>query len=84
MKPALISDFNPGDRIAKSFSNYREVEARIVGDKVSFSVLIDEGLKICRLDQLLPPEQWFGQPEQPDHEKPPVALKSHWNGRLHD
>ena len=51
MKPALISDFNPGDRIAKSCSNYREVEARIVGDKVSFSVLINEGLKICRLDQ---------------------------------
>ena len=69
MKPAFLSDFEPSQGILEGVSNYSKVEACIVGDEVSLGVLINEGLKIFRLNEsMLPPVRYGSQSHSWDSE----------------
>jgi hypothetical protein len=51
VKPPVLSDFNPRERISKSCSNYRKVEARIMRDEVGLRMKIEEGVEILGTDK---------------------------------
>ena len=55
MKPALIDNLDPRERISESFPDNFEIESCVVANEVSLRMCVDEGLEILRLYESMKP-----------------------------